>query len=71
MSDKVIPIGGITFLDIEPDRILEAAKGKLEGVVIMGFGKDEEFYSASSIADGGDVLWLIELLKIELMEKDE
>jgi hypothetical protein len=33
----------------------------------MGIDKDGAFYSASSIANGGEVLWLIELLKQELM----
>ncbi len=53
---KIIPIGGVTRLDLPPDRILEAAKGKMEGVVIVGFDKDGEVYAASSYADGGRVL---------------
>lgn len=66
---KVIPIGGITRLDLDPDQILEAAKGTLDGVVILGWTKDEkcEFF-ASSWADGGDVIWLLEMCKKALLE---
>jgi hypothetical protein len=59
----------ITSLDLPADRVLEAAKGKLKAVVILGFEQDEEgsFYFASSKADGGDILWLIENLKANLL----
>ena len=68
---KVIPLNNITYLDIPPDRILESAIGKLEDVVIIGYDKDEEEYYASSIADGADVLWLLEKCKKQLLEDDE
>lgn len=64
---KVIPLGGVTRLDLPPDRILEGAKGQLEGVVVMGWDKDGGQYFASSLADGGDVLWLLESCKKALM----
>lgn len=65
---KVVDIGCITKLDLPPDRILEAAKGELEGVVVIGFKKDGSEYFASSYADGGDVLWLLERCKKQLLE---
>ena len=65
---KIIPIGGITKLDLDPDVILEMAKGKLEGTVIIGFDKDGEVYAASSYADGGTVMWLLEACKTKMME---
>ena len=65
---KVIPLGGVTRLDLPPDKILEGAKGQLEGVVIMGYDKDGSQYFASSYADGGEVLWLLESCKKTLME---
>ena len=65
---KIIPFTGITKLDMPPDRILEAAVGELEGVVIMGWDKDGKEYFASSYADGGTVLWLAERLKKMLLE---
>lgn len=65
---KVIPLGGVTKLDLPVDRILEAAKDSLEGVVLMGYTKDGEHYFASTYADGGEVLWLLENLKKQLLE---
>jgi hypothetical protein len=68
MTSKIIPFTGITKLDLPPERVLEKAGGKeLEGVVIMGFTKDGEEYFASSYADGGTVLWLIERCKAILL----
>lgn len=72
MSAKIINYPGITRLDLAPDHILEAAAGKLEGVVVIGYTTDGEEYFASSYADGGTVLWLLERCKHELlnMERD-
>lgn len=54
----VVKFSGITFLDMPPDVLLEAAKGKLESVIILGYTADgEEEYFASSVADGADALW--------------
>ena len=68
---KVLPFYGLTKLDIPVDHILEGAKGKLDGIVILGYDKDEEEYFASSIADGGEVLWLLERCKIVLMGMEQ
>lgn len=68
---KVIPFTGITRLDIEPDLVLEGAKGKLEGVVVMGFDLEGNEYFASSYADGGTALWLAERMKKRLLEMDD
>lgn len=65
---KVIPFTGTTKLDLPPDQILEAAVGKLEGVVIMGWDKDGAEYFASSYAAGSTVLWLAERMKKMLLE---
>ena len=68
MSAKVIPLGCITKLDLPVDRVLESAKGKLEGVVLLGYDNDGNSYFASTYADGGDVLWLLECAKKQLLE---
>lgn len=68
MTDNVIPLGVVTRLDLPPDRILSEAIGKLEGVVLIGWDLDGEIYKASSIADGGEVLWLLERTKAALLE---
>lgn len=65
---KVIPLGCITKLDLPVDQILDAAKGRdLTGVVVMAFDETGETYFASSYADGGTVLWLMEKLKQRLL----
>lgn len=65
---KVIPYSGITRLDLPPERVLERAKSAdLEGVVVIGYTKDGEEYAASSYADGGTVLWLLERIKARLI----
>lgn len=65
---EVIILNNITSLDIPADRVLEGAIEKLEQVVILGYEKDGSEYFASSIADGGTVLWLLERLKIKLLD---
>jgi len=64
----VIDFNGITRLDTPPDRVLEKAIGQLESVVIMGYDKEGEEVFASSIADGGQVLWLLEQCKLKLLK---
>lgn len=64
----VVTFRGITKLDLPPDRILDDAVGKLEGVVILGYTKEGDEFFASSYADGGNVLWLLERLKRQLLE---
>lgn len=66
-SAKVIELDLPTRLNVPPDRILKAAVGKLDGVLLIGFDKEGEPYFASSYADGGDALWLMELCKLALL----
>jgi len=71
MSAEIIMLGNITSLDLPTDRILDGAKGHCsDGVVVMGYDDDGEMYFASSIADGGAVMWLLEMCKKRLMEVD-
>lgn len=61
---EVIEGGFITRLDLPPERVLNKALEKnLEGVVVLGFLKTGDTYMASSYADGGTVMWLIERVK--------
>lgn len=48
---EILMFSGITRLDLPPDRILEAAKGKLEGVLVLGYDEAGDFYAASSYAE--------------------
>ena len=65
---SIVDFTGITRLDMDPERVLDAAKGKLESVVVIGFTLDGEEYFASSDADGADVLWHLERAKHRLMQ---
>ena len=68
MTAKIIPFTGVTALDLDPNQVLDQAKGKLAGVVVLGFLDDgTDTYFASSYADGGTVLWLLEKLKLKLL----
>lgn len=69
MSDNnVIPIGGITRLDLPADQILENNKGQFKSVALVGWDHDGELRFCSSIADGGDLLWILEKTKKHLLE---
>lgn len=65
---KVLPLNCVTRLDLPVDRVLEGAKKQLEGVVLLGYTKDGEQYFASTYADGGEVLWLLEQCKLSLLK---
>lgn len=65
---EVIPLGMVTSLNIPPDRVLENNKGQLKSVLILGFTNEGDFLAASSQADGGEILWLMELCKQRLFE---
>lgn len=67
MGDVVV-LNVVTRLDLPPDRILESAKDKLDGVVLIGWDKDGDFYFASSYAAGTEALWLLEKAKKALLE---
>lgn len=54
---------------IPTQRVLDGIKdNNLETVIVLGFTNDGEEYFASSVADGGTILWLIERLKKKLLE---
>lgn len=68
MADNVVPLSVVTSLDLPPERLLQAAIDEgLSEVVIVGFKKDGEEYFASSVADGGSVLWNLERAKLRLL----
>ncbi len=71
MSDNVIPLGNVTLLDLPVDRVLEAAKGQLQSVVVIGWTEDGEEYFASTDPNGGSVIWLLERFKKALLEIPE
>lgn len=69
MNEKIIEFHGITKLDIPVSKTLKFAKeANLQCAVVIGFDDNGEFYFASSKADGGYVIWLLEMAKKKLLE---
>ena len=69
---NVVPLEGlITSLDIPPARVIAAAaERRLKDCVIVGHDEDGELYFASSVGDGGAVLWMFEKAKLLLLGVD-
>lgn len=66
---NVVELQVVTRLDVPVERILaRATEAALTEVVVVGLKPDGKFYFASSKADGGDVLWLLEIAKKRLLE---
>lgn len=69
---EVVEMSVVTRLPIPPEKILaKAATKDLTSVVVIGYDSDGDFWFASSDADGGGVLWLLELAKKRLFESAE
>jgi len=69
-EDNVLLFNGVTTLDFPAELMLKKAMdADLESVVILGYRKDGEGFYASSIADGGTVLWLLENCKKALLDQ--
>ena len=65
---QVLRFAGVTKLDLPPELVLDGAReAGLKAVVILGYDKDGDEYMASSLADGADVMWLMERLKQRLL----
>ena len=59
----------VTRMDLPAERILKGAMERnLESVVVVGYDRDGKEYFASSIADGGTVIWLFERMKKALLD---
>lgn len=66
---NVINLPVVTTLDIPAERILnKAIESDLKEVMVIGTDKEGNFYFASSFGDGGNVLWLLERTRIEIMK---
>ncbi len=64
---KVEVFDGITRMDMNPDRVLAAAMGEMQDVVVIGWDRLGAFYIGSSHASGPDLLWLLEKARTMLM----
>lgn len=65
--NNVVQLPVVTTLDLNADTVLESLVGKLEGFVLAGWDKEGNEFFTSTFADGGEVLWLIERLKLALL----
>lgn len=66
MTNNILFFTGTTSLPLDPDRVLEAAKGKLERVMVIGFEGDNLYVAASEPGIAEAVL-LLELSKDHLL----
>lgn len=64
---EVIQFRGVTKLDLDADILLENNKGAFKHLLLLGYNEDNEFIFGSTMANGGDVLWLLEVAKIQLL----
>lgn len=64
----VVKFNGITRLNLPVDTILDEARGRLGGIVILGYDTAGEEYFATSYADYSEALWLLERCKKALLE---
>ena len=65
---NIIHFDGKTKLDLDPDKLLQAAIGELTEVVILGYTKDGSEYLAFSKADGATVNWHCDRAKLKLLQ---
>jgi len=66
---NLLGLGRETDLDIDPDRVLDCAIGKLRQVAVVGWEKDDVLYTAASTPDSGELLLLSEGLRKNILAK--
>lgn len=55
-------------LDIPAEKVLTAAVGEVDRVLVLGYDNDGEEYFAASFADKAEVLWLVERFRQQLLD---
>ena len=73
MTDNVIYPDIMTRLDTPPERVIKnlPPPDQWDEIVVVGHLKNGERYFAANITDGGDVLWLLEMAKRDLLNVDD
>lgn len=62
----ILPV--VTTLDLDAQRVAQAAlDAELETIIVIGRQADGSFYFASNKADGGSVLWEMEIARAKLI----
>ena len=70
MAD-ILDFTGTTKGDIDPDAVLEGAKGQVSDVIVLGYDRNGEEYFASARADVTAILWLLKRYEKYLLELPE
>lgn len=64
----IIRFPGVTKLDVPVDTVLtKALENNLKSAIVLGWDQHDEGYYASSVAEGAEVLWLLESMKYVLL----
>jgi len=72
LVDNITVLPCVTRLDIDVDRVLQSAmEANIKSAIVLGEDADGSLYFASSVADGGQVLWWMEKAKHALMDITE
>ena len=67
MTAEIKQFTGMTTLDLDPNQILEEAKGELETVFVVGRDMEGMLYVASNTANVGEMMLLMEQAKAHLL----
>jgi hypothetical protein len=67
---EIIQFTGQTKLDINPDAVLDGAKGQLTTVFVCEYEADGSLYFASSTAQTAEILFMLEKFKFKVMRRD-
>lgn len=67
---NIINFTEYTTNDIDPNNVLDGAKDQCKKVIVLGNCADGDFYCASSTANKGDLLHMIETFKFKLIRGD-
>lgn len=68
LPENVAIFPGATEEDYDPNVVLAAAqRANLESVFVVGWTQDGELFASASIANCGDLLWLMEVAKAKMM----
>lgn len=67
-EETVVEFPGPTRLDMPVPKVLATAAGKgLSQAIVIGWDRNGKFYFHSSVPDGPNALWLLEIAKAELL----
>lgn len=69
-NDNDVGFPGHTWLNIDPNSVLESAVDQVDMVIVIGEDKEGGVYTASSTADKGKILLMLEEAKFKLLRGD-